>query len=129
MKNNDSTEIKYILSFKLKSQIINMLKFGFNFLTFIFVFVERKLIIKEENNYPLLSIDDNMNEELYKNIIKQSQFPDDENLIIEYLNIRKSVRNSSSLNLINENNEIDKTTGNINSRSIGVNSEIDKNLH
>jgi len=50
----------------------------------ILTFNERNKLIKEMEFSPLTNIDENLNEELYKNIIKQSKNPDDPELLKEY---------------------------------------------
>jgi len=61
----------------------------------------------------LISIDHFLNEALYKNIIQQSQNPDDQNLHKEYNVIYSMSKKSNFASLFNE-NDMDNTDENIN---------------
>jgi len=113
MRDLDPPEIKDILSCKETLQIIDSIKFILYITNFIFVFILRKHIIREEEESPLLSIDDHLNEDLYKNIIKQSQNPNDMSLHLEYNRIYSMSRQRNSGSLQND-PDMDKTDENIN---------------
>jgi len=118
MRDLDPPEIKEILSYKEFLQIIDSIKFCFYIILLIFVFILRRRIIKEEEDSPLLSIDEGLNEELYKNIIKQSQFPDDKTLHLEYNRICSISKLSISIGHSHDNNDMDKTDDNINNINV-----------
>ena len=114
MRDLDPPEIKEILYYKEILQIFDLVKFIFHLIIFIFVFLLRRNIIKEEEESPLLSIDEGLNEELYKNIIKQSQFPDDKSLHLEFNRICSISKRSILIVPSNDNTDMDKSDDNIN---------------
>ena len=59
-------------------------------------FIERKEIIKEYTNTPLSQINENISEELYKNILSQSVNPNDKHLEEEYKRIINKNRSNSN---------------------------------
>jgi hypothetical protein len=109
----DPPEIKEILEYKESLEIIDFIKFVFYIIILIFVFILRRDIIKQEEQSPLISIDHFLNEALYKNIIQQSQNPDDQNLHKEYNVIYSMSKKSNFASLFNE-NDMDNTDENIN---------------
>lgn len=118
MRELQPPEIKDILSYKEFLQTIDTIKFCFYIILFIFVFILRRTIIKEEAESPLLSINEGLNEELYKNIIKQSQHPNDKSLHLEYNRICSMSKTSISIGHSNDNTDMDKTDENINNVNV-----------
>lgn len=113
MRDIADSEIQSILSSKEVSNLLIEIKLFLYLLSEIFVCIVRRDLIKEERSSPLLSIDDQLNEELYKNIIQQSQFPDNEKFVMEYTRICDiNKQNRISLGLIDT--HLDKTDENIN---------------
>jgi hypothetical protein len=66
---------------------------------------DRRKLIREIKNSPLLVIDDSLTEDIYKNIIQQSQHPDNPELVEEYKRLVKARSNTASA-VINESNAI-----------------------
>jgi len=122
MRELNPPEIKEILKYKEALEIIDFIKFGCYIFTLILVFILRKNIIKEEEESPLLCIGEVLNEELYKNIIAQSQSPEDKSLHLEYSRIFNSSRESSCITHSQDTTEMDKTTDNINNVQYNIKS-------
>lgn len=118
MRELDPPEIKEILSYKEFLQILDLAKFCLYIVLFLFMFIQRRNIIREEEESPLLLIDEGLNEDLYKNIIKQSQFPDDKSLHLEYNRICSISKTSLSISNSNDNTDMDKTDENINNVNV-----------
>lgn len=123
MRNLDQQEIKSILLFKEFLNIFNQIKFFLYILTEILVCIVRKNLINEEELSPLLSINYSLNEDLYRNIIKQSQHPENENLFLEYLRISNLSKDSNDTLGICETN-FDKTEENNNRNRISQDKPI-----
>lgn len=89
---------------------LNITKSLFYILTCCLTIKERNLVLKEINHSPLLNIDETLTEDLYKNIIEQSQNPKDSELIKTY---KRLTVNSKIINESNKTSStIDKYTNN-----------------
>jgi hypothetical protein len=77
---------KLLLVKKLNSgvYVLNFIRSFLYLLSGIITILERRMLIRELHESPLLNIDETLNEELYKNILLQSKNPDDEGLVKEY---------------------------------------------
>lgn len=82
---------------------------GLNLILVILTIIERNDIFYELNTSPLSQVNEKITEALYKNIISQSQNPEDQALINEYLILSKT--NSDVINSPNSSNEISKNNG------------------
>ena len=65
-------------------------------ITAVLTIYERRKLIREIKNSPLLGIDDSLTEDIYKNIIQQSQHPDNPELVEEYKRLVTARRNTGS---------------------------------
>ncbi len=71
--------------------IITFLKIIFGILSVIFGICENNILLKEIESYPLNNIDDEITEDLYKNIILMSKEPNNSSLQRQYNQLRKSI--------------------------------------
>ncbi len=94
---------KNILELKNIIFYISFVKSFFYITTSFISIYERRKLKRELKNSPLLEIDDNLTEEIYKNIIQQSKNPDNLELIEEYKRLI-SLRASSNNTIITPSN-------------------------
>ena len=116
-----SNEIE-ILTLKNVLYYISFVKSFLYLATGIITIYERKKLLREIKNSPLLLIDDSLTEEIYQNIIQQSKFPDNPVLIEEYRRLLDSRRKTVSEKTVNDTyDNFGKDTINTN---IKINSKI-----
>lgn len=120
MEDLEPIELKDILFYKEKLIITNEIKFVVYVLNMIFMILTRKEILNQEIDSPLIKVDDNLNKALFDNILRQSQFPENENLSIEYYKLMRESKIKSS-------GEFDRTDNNINFINDSKNSVKDNN--
>lgn len=105
MRKLDPIEIQNILYYKEYLMIINDIKFFIYLTNMISILHQRNEIIKQRKNSLFKSIDHNLNEALFKNLINRSINPSDNNLSEEYSKILNESKN-------NQNCHFDKTDDN-----------------
>lgn len=93
-----TAEVVEITNLKSTLFILLIVKSLFYILTAVGVNSERKILIDEIENAPLMRVDETLNNDLYKNILEQSKYPDDHSLVLEYkrLTISNKSNNKSS---------------------------------
>jgi hypothetical protein len=74
-------------------------------ITALLTIYDRIKLIREIKNSPLLGIDDNLTEDIYKNIIQQSQHPNNPELLEEYKRLVTARINTGSA-IMNESHAI-----------------------
>ena len=82
---------------------------GLDLILVILTIIERNDIFFEFNTSPLSQVNEKITEALYKNIISQSQNPEDQGLVNEYLRLSKT--NSDVINSAGSSNECSKNNG------------------
>ena len=117
-------EIKSILFYKEKLMVINEFMFIIYIFNMIFMAFERRDIINEQKESPLIDVDGSLSKDLFENIIKRSLVPGN----------RDEILNSEYFKLIKENQvignpdvEFDKSDYNINNCNSIPNSNSNAN--
>ena len=116
MKKLEPVEIQSILHFKENLLILNDVKFGIYIINMIFIAHQRNQIIRERTHSPLCIVDENLNKELFENLIRQSKNPNDQSLSREY----SKILDESKVKINDEETQIFDRTEN------DINNDIDK---
>ena len=70
---------------------LTFIKISLYLITLIFTCQEKKFLTDEIESSPLIVVDENLTEELYKNILQQSQNPEDNKLIEQFRKISTDI--------------------------------------
>ncbi len=71
---------------------LSFIKISLYLITLIFTCQEKKFLTEEIESSPLIEVDENLTEELYKNILQQSQNPEDNKLIEQFRKISTGIK-------------------------------------
>lgn len=126
MRKLEPVEIKAILFYKEKLVLMNEIKFFVYIINWIFMFLERKEIDRELGGSPLIKVDDKLNKALFENILRQSQFPENEDLSIEYYKILRESQTKSTGECDKSDNGINNINNTRRESGSGVNNTRDK---
>jgi hypothetical protein len=87
LKNKRTSEIIALEKIIENTYYITFAKISLYLITLVFTCQEKKYLTEEIQASPLTSVDENLTEELYKNILQQSKNPEDNNLIEQFQKI------------------------------------------